>query len=299
MTELDLHQLRAFVAVSRHGSVARAADALRMTASPVSRTVRELERSTGPLFERGYHDMRLTEQGHRLLPMAVTVVRHADDLLLVARGEEPPLRWSATPWVPDRFADAIRAALSADSRAAEVDGAVSATLLQRMRHGEIDLAVVHLPVTTPGIGSAPIARYRFALVVDGSDPLAARTAITQEDLRGRRVLLLPLSMQPEAMSRIDAWVRAAGAGSVHEIELADVPLLGHRLRREEAVTLGTYSDAAPLLSGPQTTRIPFADEPIDFRLGLAWRSDDPVRADRIRRVVAAVRHEEGALPLIT
>ena len=145
MSDVDLHQLRAFVAVSRHGSVAGAARALRLTASPVSRTLRELEHATGALFERDYHDMRLTDQGRRLLPLAVGVVRQAEDLLLVATGDQPPLRWAATPWVPDRFADEVQQAAASTGPTTEIERAVSSVLLHRMAHGEIDVAVVHLP----------------------------------------------------------------------------------------------------------------------------------------------------------
>lgn len=289
MPDLDLHQLRAFVAVSRHGSVARAAEALHLTASPVSRTLRELERMTGPLFERGYHEMQLTEQGRRLLPFAVGTVRQADDLRLLAQGVEPPLRWAATPWVPDRFAAALREAAEATGTAIEVDGAVSAQLLQQMVHGEIDAAVVHLPVSADGLGSVPIARYRFTLAVPSDDPLAEHDSAAPSDLVGRRVLLLPTSMQPAAMSRLRQWAIEAGAGEVEEVGLADLPLLAGRLRRERAVTFAVEHSAVPGPSGPGIRHVPLTGDPIEFLLGVAWRRDDPVRRDRLERVAERMR----------
>lgn len=299
MSDVDLHQLRAFVAVSRHGSVAKAADALRLTPSPVSRTVRELERTTGLLFERDYHEMRLTEQGRRLLPLAVGAVRQADDLLAVARGEQPPLRWAATPWSPERFATALRHAVdaSAGAGAVEIGGAVSSVLLHRMSHGEIDIAVVHLPVSQAGLATAPLARYRFRLAVASDDPLAERQTVTVQDLAGRRILLLPLAMQPEAMASLHSLAHSVGAESVEEIGLADVPLLSGRLRRERAVTFGLRHGDSPMPSGAGLAWAPFAEDPVEFVLGLAWRNDDPVRRSRLGELVAAVR-PSGELPVI-
>jgi DNA-binding transcriptional LysR family regulator len=297
MSEVDLHQLRAFVAVSRHGSVAHAAHALRLTASPVSRTIRELERSTGPLFEREYHDMRLTDRGHRLLPLAVGVVRQADDLLDVARDEEPPVRWAATPWAPERFAAGLRDAAGTIGAAVEVEGAVSSVLLHRMCHGEIDVAIVHLPVSRVGLASAPLARYRFRLGVPSDDPLAQREAVTMLDLAGRRILLLPLAMQPEAMASLHSLAREVSAESVEEVGLADVPLLAGRIRRERAVTFGVTHTESPVPSGPGITWVPFAEDPVEFVLGVAWRNDDPVRRDRLAELLTALR-PDGELAVI-
>jgi DNA-binding transcriptional LysR family regulator len=289
MRGVDLHQLRAFIAVSRHGSVARAADALRLTASPVSRTVRELERSTGPLFERDYHDMRLTERGHRLLPLAVGVVQQSEDLLDVARGEEPPVRWAATPWAPERFAAGLRAAVGSVGAAIQVEDAVSSVLLHRMCHGEIDVAVVHLPVSRPGLASTPLARYRFSLRVSSDDPLAQREAVTVADLAGRRFLVLPSAMQPEAMASLHSLAHEVGAETVEEVGLADVPLLAGQIRRERAVTFGLTHAESPMSVGPGVTSVPFAEDPVEFVLGVAWRDDDPVRRARLAELLTGLR----------
>lgn len=55
---MDAAHLRAFVAVSRERNVSRAATALGLTPSPVSRTIRDLETELGfALFKREYRDM--------------------------------------------------------------------------------------------------------------------------------------------------------------------------------------------------------------------------------------------------
>lgn len=298
MSMLNLHQLSTFVAVSRHGNVAKAADALQLTASPVSRTLRQLERTVGSLFERGYHDMRLTELGRRLLPVAVSIVRQADDLVVLARGEDVAIRFAATPWVPARFAHELAVAADRSGPSQDVDAAVSSVLVHRMMHGEIDVALVHLPVDAPDITTMPIARYFFHLAVPNDDALAVKSQIHRDDLAGRNVLLLPSSMQPQAMSRIRSWFEDCGVASISEITLADVPSLSARLRRERAVTVNAPDPESPILRSGDITIVPFRENPVEFELGIAWRSGDIPRRDRLDRIVSALRRPSGAMTVI-
>lgn len=61
-----LHLLRAFATTARFGSISRAAEALHLTQSAVSKQVQELERWTGvPLFERVRKRLSLTPAGQR------------------------------------------------------------------------------------------------------------------------------------------------------------------------------------------------------------------------------------------
>jgi LysR family transcriptional regulator of gallate degradation len=60
----QMHRLRAFAAVARHGNVHRASEALHLSQPAVTRAVRQLEASLGtPLFDRTTKGMRLTVAG--------------------------------------------------------------------------------------------------------------------------------------------------------------------------------------------------------------------------------------------
>lgn len=298
MSLLNLHQLSTFVAVSRHGNVAKAAGALQLTASPVSRTLRQLERTLGPLFKRDYHDMRLTDLGRRLLPTAVSIVQQADDLVVLARGEDVAVRFAATPWVPARFARELTVAAERSGASQDVDAAVSSVLVHRMIHGEIDVALVHLPVDAPDVATMPIARYLFHLAVPSDDPLAARPEIRRDDLAGRTLLLMPSSMHPLAMSRMRAWFEGCGVAAISEITLADVPSLSARLRREHAVTVSAPDPESPILRSTGITMVPFGENFVEFELGIAWRSGDVARRGRLHTIVAALRRPAGEMTVI-
>ena len=292
---LELSQLRTFVAVSREGNVVRAAETLRLTASPVSRTLRELERSLGPLFDRGYHRMTLTDLGRRLLPTAVRMVRGADDLVDLAHGRTPTVRFAATPWIPEEFARRLANAAHAAGETEDADPAMSSVLLHHMEHGELDIAVVHLPVRIPEIATMAVARYQFLLAVSVTDPLAARDSVSSDDLVGRTVLLPPLSMQPSAMGPLVAWLESCSVQKVTEIDLADVPMLSTKLRRKGTVSLATADTSGMIRPSPSVVTIPFARGNPEFQVGVAWRVGDPLRDERLAQIVATLRPNDGVL----
>ncbi|MDL5352682.1 LysR family transcriptional regulator [Microbacterium sp. zg-YB36] len=69
--DVDLTRLRYFVAVAEELHFARAAERLRISPSPLSRQIKLLESQFGAeLFERNYHEVRLTALGRTLLPHA-------------------------------------------------------------------------------------------------------------------------------------------------------------------------------------------------------------------------------------
>lgn len=77
---LNLERLRALQAVSAHGSVAAAADALHVTASAISQQVAKLEREVGEtLIERDGRGIRLTHTASVLVTHALRAMGALDD----------------------------------------------------------------------------------------------------------------------------------------------------------------------------------------------------------------------------
>ena len=61
---VELQDLRCFLAVSQQLSFTRAASSLHITQPTLSRRIRDLEVELGTqLFDRGYHDVTLTDKG--------------------------------------------------------------------------------------------------------------------------------------------------------------------------------------------------------------------------------------------
>ena len=87
---LDMHQLKAFLAIVSTGSLGRAADTLHVTQPALSRTVRRLEDQLGaPVFERHSKGMQLTAIGAALLPHATLLQREAEQAVLHSQAHLP------------------------------------------------------------------------------------------------------------------------------------------------------------------------------------------------------------------
>ena len=83
---MDVHQVRCFVAVAEEEHFGRAAQRLRLSPSPVTRAVQELESEIGgKLFTRRYRHVALTPAGRQILPSARDLLNRFDDLKAAAQ----------------------------------------------------------------------------------------------------------------------------------------------------------------------------------------------------------------------
>jgi DNA-binding transcriptional LysR family regulator len=91
--DLDLAQVRAFVATSEHLHFGRAAGQLFVTQQALSKRIQRLEQTIGEkLFVRDARGVRLTDAGHRFLPHARQLLAAADAAAAAARLDSRPLR---------------------------------------------------------------------------------------------------------------------------------------------------------------------------------------------------------------
>jgi len=180
---MDFDHLRAFVAVAETGGFSRAADALNLTQSAVSAQIRRLEEQLEVrLFARTSRSVKLTEAGGALLPYARRLL-HMDEIARTAVGESqvaPALRFGITDEQADRHLPRLLQAFHADfpDERVEITCDVSTVLLERLRAGLLDLALVVRHGAEPGgerMQEEPLvwtARADFDLADGAPAPLA-------------------------------------------------------------------------------------------------------------------------------
>ncbi|BBH70045.1 transcriptional regulator [Actinoplanes sp. OR16] len=294
---MDIQQLRCFQAVAEELHFGRAAERLHMTASPVSRMVKDLERELGAdLFIRGYHRIQLTPAGHELArrvpPLLAELDRLRSEIPLVAAGGDRVVRLGASYMSPPVILDAVveSAEKAGARRAVEVTLAPSADLLPQLTRGELDAVLVHLPVEDPGVMSLPLARYRFLVAMRRDDPLACHEVISVGDLADRTVVFMPLTLQPAAMGHLRDELVAKGLRRLRIIANADTTMIATHVRRTGDLTFTlapSTGGSARIYDDPAFAVVPVTDGP-SFGLGLVWRADragDPV----VHGLVDAVR----------
>src|ERR1700751_3744458 len=150
---MELHQLRYFCAVAAAGSFSRAAELSHVAQPSLSQQILKLEAELGArLFDRLGRSVRLTEAGNTFLPRARAVLRELE----AARGDGSEGKDSisghvtagVSPPVSPYFLPSILAAFSKHfpDAAVSVVEEITPVLLDRLRAGAIDLAILALPL---------------------------------------------------------------------------------------------------------------------------------------------------------
>ena len=67
---------------------------------------------------------------------------------------------------------------------------LTANLLEQLKSGQLDAAIVSLPIDQPGIMIQPLYDEEFVAVVPANHPLAHRPAISRQDVKNEPMLLL-------------------------------------------------------------------------------------------------------------
>ncbi len=191
---MELRQLSHFLAVAEERHFTRAAARVHLTQSSLSSSVRALERELGSdLFARSTRQVELTEAGRALLPAARRTVAAAEDgrdAVAAVRGlvrghlAIGAIQSLGRINLPGLLARFHRRHPAVTLRIHHVG---VPELVRRTADGEIDLALVDLPLGPQGnrVRAQTLATESLQLAVAADDPVARRRRIRLCDLADR------------------------------------------------------------------------------------------------------------------
>ncbi len=273
--EVQVGQLRCFLAVAEQRHFTRAAREIGIAQPSVSAQVRRLESELGgPLFHRSKGNVALTSAGEALLPFARRIIADVDaaaaelrDVESLARGR---LAVGATPSLAVTLLPAVLARFHRAHPAIELTlrEAGSVDLVRALEQGAVDVALVILPVRHDILETQPLLREELVLAVSPAHALARRRQIAVSDLRD-----VPLVMFREGYdlrSSTDAACRAAGFAPTFALEGGEMD----GVLRLTAAGLGAAIVPSIVIdpAGPlRAVRI--ADPALTRTIGLARRRD--------------------------
>lgn len=198
MAHPSLQQLRYLVAIADHGSFGAAADSEFVSQPALSAQIKELEKRLGAvLLERSNKGTILTTNGEEVVRRARDIIRQVDELVEAAahdgRSLRGTVRLGAIPTVaPYLLPATVRAtmALHPDIRLL-LHEAKTPDLLEQLRNGEIDLAMLARPVTGEDLVVHDLGVDPFLLALPSSHPMAKKKGtVSITALDNDRVLLL-------------------------------------------------------------------------------------------------------------
>ena len=194
---MEVHQLRYFCAVAEAGSFTRAAEREKVAQPSLSQQIMKLEEELGVrLFDRLGRTVRLTDPGQTFLPRARTILREmkaAKEEVVerettvcgsVSMGVIPTI---APYFLPSRIALFSRK----NPRAAiNVTEDITVRLMDQLRAGIIDLAIVALPTRGNDFDCIPLLTERLFAVLPKQHALARKRTLMLKELREEPFLLL-------------------------------------------------------------------------------------------------------------
>jgi LysR family transcriptional regulator for metE and metH len=209
MAFLERSHLEIIRAVDRHGTMTAAADALHLTQSALSHSMRKLEDQVGvKLWHREGRSLRPTQAGQHLLATANRLIPqfvHAEERLgQFARGERGTLRIGMEchpcyQWLQKITAPYLRAWPSVDF---EVKQAFQFGGIGALFAHEIDLLVTPDPLRKNLLHFESVFDYEQVLVVSLDHPLAEQAHVIPRQL-GEEVLFT----YPVSQDRLDIYTR--------------------------------------------------------------------------------------------
>jgi DNA-binding transcriptional LysR family regulator len=192
----NIRQLRYVIAAVDHGSFYRAARALEIDQSTLSRAILKLERSLGmQIFERSRAGVTTTLAGSVFIRGARPMVATADKLVAMMRaagqGRAGGLMLGHNSSVS---AGNLRATMMSWRDAhpdveIECVDADRSVLLAGLDTGEIDIAIIMGTASHDGFRCEPLWSERMLVALPASHPLAERDVVHWTDLRRERFLL--------------------------------------------------------------------------------------------------------------
>src|SRR5437763_7526238 len=195
---MELRHLRYFVAVAEELHFRRAAERLHVAQPAVSEQVRKLEEELGVrLFDRTQRKVELTFAGGALLPEAYRVLRQAEAARLAARSaSERPGRVLRIGYVPTALLTSIprtvrRVVTSMPNLQATIEPGSGIELVDAVRAGDLDAAVVSLPVPTTGVRVTPLGEQRAVAVFAVGHEHAVKPCVSLEQIAPERIVVPP------------------------------------------------------------------------------------------------------------
>lgn len=192
---MELQQLRYFAKAAELSNFSRAAEACLVSQPSLSQQIIKLESELGqPLFERLGRHVRLTEAGRLLKERVDQVLAILDDAKsrIADNPDAGRVTVAAIPSVAPYYVPTV---LEGFRRVApqvqlEVVEDVTQVSLRRLHEGEVDLALLALPISGATLQVEPLFTEELLVVLPMRHPLADKTRLTLKDLSEEPFLLL-------------------------------------------------------------------------------------------------------------
>ncbi len=194
---MTLTELKYIVAVARERHFGKAADACFVSQPTLSVAVKKLEEELDvKLFERSANEVTVTPLGEEIVRQAQSVLEQAANIKDIAKRGKDPLAGALKLGViytiaPYLLPDLVRQVITRTPQMPlMLQENFTVKLLEMLRTGEIDCAILAEPFPDAGLALAPLYDEPFFAAVPRSHPLAQQSSVSTDELKNETMLLL-------------------------------------------------------------------------------------------------------------
>lgn len=295
---MNLRDLKYLVALADERHFGKAAERCFVSQPTLSAQIKKLEEYLGvALVERQPRKVTLTPAGEQVVERARRVLRDTDEMVDLARLSRDPLSGKLRvgliptigPYLLPRVAVKLRKALP--KLQLLLFEYQTGPLLQKLRAGDLDVAILALPIHDEGLDSRELYEEPFVVAAPATHRFAKLASVRPSELTGETLLLLEdghclRDQALEVCSRIDvredADFRATSLETLRQMVGAG---LGVTLLPQLAVE-------GPFAASKQLVAVPFTRPTPSRTVGAVWRRSS-TRVSAIESVAEVIAKTMG------
>jgi LysR family hydrogen peroxide-inducible transcriptional activator len=194
---MTLTELKYIVAVAREHHFGRAADSCHVSQPTLSVAIKKLEDELDiKLFERSTNEIALTALGEQIVQQAQRVIEEASQIKEIAKRGKDPLSGTLSLGLIYTIAPYVLPALMRQVIDCTPQMPLMLTenfthkLLEMLRQGDIDCAILAEPFDSAGLAIAPLYDEPYRVAVPSTHALAKQSSISVTELESENLLLL-------------------------------------------------------------------------------------------------------------
>ena len=194
---MELRQLEYFQMASRLKNITRAAERLRVSQPNITVAIKKLEGELGiQLFDRSQKQLSLTPEGAVFLGRVEVALRNIQDAVLEVNDYKQLQKGTIKIGIPPMMGAYLFPKIfsSFQRRYSHLDVYLheegSVAIREQLERDELDFGIIIIPDTSPNLQLLPMARSQIVCCVPEDSDLAARKAITLQDVEDHNLIML-------------------------------------------------------------------------------------------------------------
>lgn len=270
---MNIRDLKYLVALADYRHFGKAAEACFVSQPALSMQIKKLEKYfDAQLLERTSQSVFLTDLGLTLVEKARCILNQVEELRDIAKLAKDPasceLKIGIIPTIAPYLLPYLIPKLSLSFPKLKIFLIEEQTslLVNKLKEGKIDSAILALPIAEAGFAVAPLYEEEFLLAVAENHFLAKRKKIKQQELRDQYLLLLEEGhcLRDQAL----AICQSVNASETDGFRATSLETLRHMVANNVGITL------IPKLARKTNdgiTYIPFQSPQPTRLVGMLWR----------------------------